>query len=117
MSDLRRSTASLVAILLGLTIPQACAFLSCTDELGMEVRPRVATLAPGETFTPTLHLDTCDGRKTIVTSVVWESSDTAVVQVVDPVSGRSVARGAGTAEVFASSQRYGTFPPILVNVR
>jgi hypothetical protein len=116
MPDSRAKAKTFAAFLLTLTLYQACVFLSCTDELGMEVRPREASLALGETFTPILRLTTCGGRKRILTPVVWESSDTAVVRV-EPSDGRTTARATGTADVFARSPRYGIFPPIRVTVR
>ena len=71
---------------------------ACTDELGMHLTPAERSLAPGESFTPSLELSSCGGRRRWRPALTWEASDTGVV-AVDPASGRTTARAAGAALV------------------
>lgn len=70
----------------------------CTLELGMQLTPSAATIAVGESITPKLELTSCSGRKRWTPTVVWRTTDTAVV-TVDSISGRTIGRASGMAQV------------------
>lgn len=91
----------------------------CTDELGINLSPREKTIAAGQTFTPSLELTSCGGRKRWRPTVVWLTPDSVVVRV-DSITGRITGRAQGSAQVTAVEHasnadfRYG---PVLVHVQ
>ena len=88
----------------------------CTLELRAELSPRDTTLVVGASFTPSVALSSCGGRKRLTDSVTWAAADGAVVSV-DPATGRTTARGVGETRVEATGARYGRVGGIAVTVR
>jgi uncharacterized protein (DUF58 family) len=96
----------------GVLVPTAC-----TQELGVEVRPRDQTLSVGREFTATATGVSCGGRQRFPYAVRWHSTDPAVAQV-DSLSGRVRALSVGTARIQAHEPgtRHAFWGEVLVNV-
>jgi uncharacterized protein YjdB len=91
----------------------------CTDELGINLSPGEKTVSVGQSFTPSLELTTCGGRKRWHPTVVWLTADTTVVRV-DSISGRITGRAQGSAHITAvehASNADFTYGPLLVHVQ
>lgn len=111
----------LLACLWGLAVSGCGAIFSgdCTDELGINLSPSEKTVSIGQSFSPSLELTTCGGRKRWHPTVVWLTADTAVVRV-DSISGRITGRAQGSALVTAvehASNADFTYGLALVHVR
>lgn len=111
----------LLACLCGLAVSGCAAIFSgdCTDELGINLSPSEKTVSIGQSFTPSLELTTCGGRKRWHPNVVWLTADTGVVRV-DSISGRITGRAQGSALVTAvehASNADFTYGPVLVHVQ
>jgi hypothetical protein len=112
---------SLLTCLCGLAVSGCGALLSgdCTDELGINLSPTENTVSVGQSFTPSIELTTCGGRKRWHPAVVWLTPDTAIVRV-DSIAGRITGRSPGAAHVTAvehASNGDFTYGPLLVHVR
>jgi uncharacterized protein YjdB len=90
----------------------------CTDELGVNLSPSEKTVSVGQSFTPSLELTTCGGRKRWHPTVVWLTPDTTVV-CVDSIGGRITGRAPGSAHVTAvehASNGDFAYGPLLVQL-
>jgi uncharacterized protein YjdB len=81
--------------------------IACTQELGVEIRPRDRTLRVGQEFTATATGISCGGRQRFPYAVSWSSTEPEVVEV-DSVTGWVRARSAGTARIQAHEPGSGT---------
>ena len=91
----------------------------CTLELGMHLTPAEATIAVGQSVTPKLELTSCGGRKRWTPTVVWLTTDTAVVSV-DSITGQTTGRASGSAHVTPvehASNGDHSYIPLLVHVQ
>jgi uncharacterized protein YjdB len=101
----RRSSSIVLGVVLITLLPAlgSCGILlpiACTDELGVEIRPRERTLRVGQEFTATATGTSCGGRERFSYSVRWSSTAPDVAQV-DSISGRVRASSAGIARIQA----------------
>jgi len=111
----------LLVYLCGVAVSGCGAIFSgdCTDELGINLSPSEMTVSVGQSFTPSLELTTCGGRKRWHPNVVWLTPDTAVVRV-DSIAGRITGRAPGSAHVNAvehASNGDFTYGLLLVHVQ
>jgi hypothetical protein len=105
MLDIRALTGVGRLLLLVVLLPglASCGVLvpnACTQELGVEIRPRERALRVGEEFTAAATGISCGGRQRFPYTVRWSSTEPEVVRV-DSVSGRVRALSAGTARIQA----------------
>jgi Bacterial Ig-like domain (group 2) len=56
-------------------------FGACTDELGVEIRPRERTIRVGESFQAQATGITCGGRKRWKMEMYWATVDTSIIRV------------------------------------
>ena len=82
----------------------------CTLELGVTLTPRDTVIPVGASFSTSIVLSSCGGRRQLADSFTWRTSDTAVVRVSpNGVATASVtARAAGQAEIEVIGARYGS---------
>lgn len=106
-----RSWLRFAPLLLSITVLTSCNLFgpfACTDELGVEVRPRERTIRVGESFTAEAIGTSCGGRERFPYAVEWRSADTTIARV-NAQSGQvtGVTVGATSIGAYEQNQAWG----------
>lgn len=84
-------------------------------ELRVNQSPGDTTVSVGASFTASVKLSGCGGRKQLSDTFTWHSSDSSIVSV-GTTSGVVAARAAGQADVNATGAEYGSVGHFRVTV-
>ena len=87
---------------------------ACTDELRFSLPPSTLALRVGDTYSASLQLSTCGGRKQLTDTIIWRSDSSAIASV--DARGRIRGQSVGQTTIRVSAVGYGVDGTILVTV-